>query len=72
MREFLLGLFGNPALKILEVSMTHYIEAIEAIDKYHADPNDISAYLLMKQHNIKDIYTFDKHFKKFVDINCLP
>jgi predicted nucleic acid-binding protein len=36
------------------------------------DSNDISAYLLMKEKKIKQIYTFDLHYEKLTDITRLP
>ena len=39
---------------------------------YNMDANDISALLLMKEKNIKKIYTFDRYFENIPDIICLP
>jgi len=42
------------------------------ISDYNMDSNDISAYLLMKEKKIKQIYTFDLHYEKLTDITRLP
>jgi predicted nucleic acid-binding protein len=40
--------------------------------EFNIDSNDISAYLLMKEKNITEIYTFDRDYEAFPDIICLP
>ncbi len=72
LRKLFLGLISNNSLKIVEVSFYTYINAIDKITKYDMDPNDISAYLIMKENNIKQIYTFDGKFSRFKDIESLP
>ena len=72
LKQFLMGLISNNAIEIVEISRLLYINAIDKITKYNMDANDISAYLIMKEKNINQIYTFDKHFQNFGDINCLP
>ncbi len=72
LKQFLMGLISNNAIEIVEVSKLMYINAIDKITKYNIDANDISAYLIMKEMNINQIYTVDKHFRNFGDINCIP
>ncbi|TXT53774.1 MAG: PIN domain protein [Promethearchaeota archaeon] len=72
LREFILGLISNDKVKILDVYKNLYINAVDKMGDYNMDSNDISAYLIMKKNNIKKIYTFDKHFRDFSDIECLP
>ncbi len=72
LRKLFLGLVSNNTLKIFEVSFFLYINAIDKITKFEMDPNDISAYLIMKENNIDQIYTFDEKFRRLKDIKCLP
>jgi predicted nucleic acid-binding protein len=72
LREFILGLISNERVKILDVHKNLYINAVDKIGEYEMDSNDTSAYLIMKKNDIKKIYTFDKHFENFSDIECLP
>lgn len=72
LKKFLMGLLSNNSIEIVEISKLMYINAIDKITKYNMDANDISAYLIMKEKNINQIYSFDRHFQKFKDIKCLP
>lgn len=72
LRQFLLGIISNNSIEIIEVSNLMYINSIDKITKYNMDSNDISAYLIMKEKGVNQIFTFDKHFRKLKDIKCLP
>ena len=72
LHNLLLGLISNNSIEILEISKLMYINAINKIRDLNIDSNDISAYLLMREKNIKEIYTFDRDFEAFQDIICLP
>jgi len=72
LRQFLLGIISNNSIEIIEVSNLMYINSIDKITKYNMDSNDISAYLIMKEKGVNQIFTFDKHFQKLKDIRCLP
>jgi predicted nucleic acid-binding protein len=72
LRQFLLGIISNNSIEIIEVSNLLYINSIDKITKYNMDSNDISAYLIMKEKGVNQIFTFDKHFRKLKDIKCLP
>lgn len=72
LRQFLLGIISNNSIEIIEVSNLMYINSIDKITKYNMDSNDISAYLIMKEKGVNQIFTFDKHFRKLKDIRCLP
>jgi len=72
LQEFIMGLISNKAVEIIEVSKMLYINAVNKMTEYNMDSNDISAYLLMKEKNIKEIYTFDQQYNDLPDINCLP
>jgi len=58
-------------IKIVDVNRRDIEEAIYISDKYKISINDAIAYIKMKQCNIKEIYTFDKHFKKLPDIKVI-
>ncbi|MHA1148247.1 MAG: type II toxin-antitoxin system VapC family toxin [Promethearchaeota archaeon] len=72
LQKFVMGLISNKAIKIEEIPKLMYINAVNKISEYNMDSNDISAYLLMKEKNIKQIYTFDRHFEELPSIKCLP
>lgn len=72
LQTFLMGLFSNKSVEIVEISKLTYINAIDKISEYNMDSNDISAYLLMKEMDISEIYTFDRHFEKLKGITCVP
>lgn len=72
LREFILGLYANKSIQIVDISKMLYLNASDKMDKYQMDANDVSAYLLMKKRNINKIYTFDRHFEQFPEIICLP
>jgi len=72
LQEFIMGLISNKAVEITEVSKMLYINAVNKMADYNMDSNDISAYLLMKEKNIKEIYTFDQQYENLPDITCLP
>ncbi len=72
LQEFIMGLISNKAVEITEVSKMLYINAVNKMSEYKMDSNDISAYLLMKEKNIKEIYTFDQQYENLPDITCLP
>jgi len=72
LHDLLMGLMSNKSVDVVEMSKLTYINAIEKILDFNLDSNDISAYLLMKEKNITEIYTFDRDYEAFSDIICLP
>jgi predicted nucleic acid-binding protein len=72
LHNLLRGLISNNSIEVVEMSKLMYINAINKIMDLNIDSNDISAYLLMKEKNIKEIYTFDRDYEAFPDIICLP
>ena len=72
LQEFIMGLISNKSVEIIEVSKMLYINAVNKMTEYDMDSNDLSAYLLMKEKNIKEIYTFDQQYEDLPDITCLP
>jgi predicted nucleic acid-binding protein len=72
LHEFLMGLFSNPCIEIIEINNSDYLNAIEKMKEYDLDANDICALLVMKSKKTNKIYTFDSGFRKLKDIICLP
>ncbi len=72
LQAFIMGLISNKSIELVEVPKMLYINAVNKITKYKMDSNDISAYLIMKEKKIKEIYTFDSHYQNFSDIICQP
>ncbi len=70
--NLLRGLISNKSIQVVEMSKLMYINAINKIMDLNIDSNDISAYLLMKEKNIKEICTFNRDYEAFPDIICLP
>ena len=72
LQTFIMGLISNPSVEIIEVPKLMYINAVSKISNYNMDSNDISAYLLMKERKVSEIFTFDRHFENLPEITCLP
>ncbi len=72
LQAFIMGLISNKSLETVEISKLMYINAVNKISDYNMDSNDITAYLLMKEKKIKEIYTFDRHYENLPEIKCLP
>lgn len=72
LQTFIMGLISNKSIETVEISKLMYINAVNKISEYKMDSNDISAYLLMKEKKITEIFTFDQHYESFQEITCLP
>ena len=72
LQAFIMGLISNKSVEVTEVSKMLYINAVNKMTEYNMDSNDISAYLIMKEKNIKEIYTFDQKYENLPDIICSP
>jgi len=72
LRQFLWNIISNDNITVFEVSKMLYVNAIDKIPELNMDSNDIASYLLMKEHKIGTIYSFDRHFRNLSDIKCLP
>jgi predicted nucleic acid-binding protein len=53
---------------ILEPTKGNYLDAIEVAQEANVGLNDAIAYVLMKSMDAKEIYSFDRHFDRFDDI----
>ena len=72
LQKLIMGLISNKSIEIVEISKLTYIDAVNRISEYNMDSNDISAYLIMRERKIKEIYSFDRQFESLPEINCLP
>ncbi|MEM2086879.1 MAG: type II toxin-antitoxin system VapC family toxin [Archaeoglobaceae archaeon] len=62
--EFIFEFMSLKNAKVFDVSEEDYLKAsLIAIEK-EVDVNDALAYLKMKENGIREIYTFDSHFRK--------
>ncbi|AAL80936.1 PIN domain-containing protein [Pyrococcus furiosus DSM 3638] len=61
--RFLENLLLAENVKILPVSVEEYLKAVLISKEKGISVNDALAYLKMKELNIKEIYTFDRHFQ---------
>lgn len=62
------GLLYRENVLICEVSQQDYLNAISIAEQYHVGANDALAYMLMKKEDIQAIYSFDRDFDVFNDI----
>ncbi len=69
---FLAKMFSLRNVLIADVDREEYEEALGVSSKYYVSINDALAYIKMRKHGIKEIYTFDKHFKNLPEIKILP
>jgi predicted nucleic acid-binding protein len=53
---------------ILEATKGNYLDAIEMAQEASVGLNDALAYVLMKATDVREIYSFDRHFDQFDDI----
>ena len=63
------GLLFRENILICEVSGEDYLKAISVAEDQQVGVNDALAYVLMKKEAIQTIYSFDKDFDAFTDIN---
>lgn len=62
--EFIFEFMSLKNAKILDVNGEDYLKASLIAKEKEVDVNDALAYLKMKENEIREIYTFDSHFKK--------
>ena len=70
-KETLLDFLDSIGLTVLAINNKKLNEIIELSAKYEIDFVDASNKILMDEHGIKEIYSFDKDFDKFKDIKRL-
>ncbi|MEM3666809.1 MAG: type II toxin-antitoxin system VapC family toxin [Candidatus Bathyarchaeia archaeon] len=69
---FLAWIVTSENVKVYSVDKSNYEAALLLAREKEISANDALAYSFTKAHGIGEIYTFDKHFKKLVDIKSLP
>jgi len=63
------GLLFRDNIEIREVSEDDYLRALAVAENQQVGANDALAYVLMKETGLSRIYSFDKDFDEFKDIN---
>ena len=63
------GLLLLENVLVCEVSEDDYLKAISVAEDQQVGVNDALAYVLMKRKAIQSVYSFDKDFDAFTDIN---
>ena len=63
------GLLLLENVLVCEVSEDDYLKAISVAEDQQVGVNDALAYILMKKEAIQSVYSFDKDFDVFTDIN---
>jgi predicted nucleic acid-binding protein len=63
--EIIENILNNENIIVKDVTTQDYIEAVRVANREKVSVNDALAYVIMRNNNISEIYTFDeKHFKK--------
>jgi predicted nucleic acid-binding protein len=63
--EIIENILNNKNIMVKDVTTQDYIEAVRVANREKVSVNDALAYVIMRNNNISEIYTFDeKHFKK--------
>ncbi len=58
-------------ISLVGVDKRDYAEAVAVSSRYNVSVNDAIAYIKMKENGVKEIYTFDKHFKNLPGITIV-
>ena len=69
---FLIWVITSENVEVYSVALEDYESAMAIAKDNEISANDALAYLFMKDHNLREIYSFDKHFDKLKDIIRLP
>ena len=70
--QTILGLFMLDNLTILDVTKESYFAAIAIGEDLKLETNDALAIDIMRQNDIREIYSFDEHFSQIDAITRLP
>ena len=65
------GLLLRENIQIREVTQDDYLNAVPISEHHHIGINDALAYVVMKKSEISKLYSFDKHFDCFSDVERL-
>jgi uncharacterized protein len=63
------SLLGLPNVVIVEPSRAMYESSVESSRSYSVGINDALAHIVMKRENISEVYSFDRDFDNFKDVN---
>ncbi|MGQ9468859.1 MAG: type II toxin-antitoxin system VapC family toxin [Nitrososphaerales archaeon] len=66
--SFLAWVITSENIKVYPVAVEDYESAMPLAKDNNISANDALAYLSMKKYELKEIYSFDKHFEKLRDI----
>ena len=69
---FLAWIVTKDNVEVYSVGLGHYETSLPLAKENEISANDALAYLFMKNHGLKEIYSFDKHFDQLKDIVRLP
>ena len=72
LNNLILGLFMLDNLRIYGVSREAYFAATELGDDLRLESNDALAVDVMRQNNVKEMYSFDEDFNGIEGISRLP
>ncbi len=69
---FLAWIITKENIKVYPTAIEHYETAMPFAKDKRISANDALAYLSMKAHGLREIYSFDKHFDQLKDVIRLP
>jgi len=69
---FLAWIITKENIKVYPTAIEHYETAMPFAKDKRISANDALAYLSMKTHGLREIYSFDKHFDQLKDVIRLP
>jgi len=69
---FLAWIITKENIKVYPTAIEHYETAMPLAKDKRISANDALAYLSMKAHGLREIYSFDKHFDQLKDAIRLP
>lgn len=65
------GLLLRENIRILEATQNDYLNGVSISEQHHIGINDSLAYVIMKKLEVVRLYSFDKHFDYFSDVERL-
>lgn len=69
---FLTWVMTKENIQVYSVAMEHYEAAMPLAKDNGISANDALAYLSMKAHGLREIYSYDRHFDQLKDVTRLP
>jgi len=62
------GILLKENIEVIGVSPEDYLSALPIAEEYGVSLNDALAYIVMRERDMREIYSFDKDFDRFTDI----